>query len=180
MNSLIIHTACRASNKMSSNNNLEFTSLREQLLNERSRKEILDFHYKVWRQIENSKSLHMNYKKLKELVNPHLITIIYKGGIFSVDASLEFEYERDGRNIRFSPKHIIQHVIIESSVVSLPDLVFKEWICLRKVSFQKQFSLESIGEQAFEWCLSLNYINLPTSVISIGLASFYCCVSLSK
>ena len=82
MNSLIIHTACRASNKMSSNNNLEFTSLREQLLNERSRKEILDFHYKVWRQIENSKSLHMNYKKLKELVNPHLITIIYKGGIF--------------------------------------------------------------------------------------------------
>ena len=44
----------------------------------------------------------------------------------------------------------------------------------------KQYTVTSIGEEAFDWCTSLTSITIPNSVTSIGEGAFYYCSSLTS
>ena len=100
---------------------------------------ILEFHYHLhdcWDEI-----IHIYYKQnlacLLDLINPYPITLLYNGGELDMDPSTEFQYWRYGEKNIFSPKHLIEHVIVPSSVVSLPKFIFKNCLRLKTVTFQQ-------------------------------------------
>ena len=154
-------------------------TLRECLENENHKKKLLDYHHLI--------TVH-TYRDsfaaaIEKLVNPCPITIVYTDNIENIIAemdSLEFEYYRNGRTHQFHPRHIVTHVVIDSSVTSLPNQAFCFWYSLKTVSFEETSSLKTIGDHAFCACSSLNYVKLPPSVISVGVGAFKRCYSLKQ
>ena len=145
---------------------------------------ILDYHYYLlgfWEGIEKNFTYCKHYlSHLLDLGNPYPITLLYNGGELDIDPSMEFQYWRCSEKFDFSPKHLIEHVIVASSVKSLPKFIFKDCVRLKTVTFQQESSLTSISEQAFYMCVSLNNIIIPSSVRTIKKNVFSFCLTLNN
>lgn len=90
--------------------------------------------------------------------------------------------------------HHITHIIVASSVESLPEYAFNNWKALKSIEFQPKesallanksseteaFSITSIEDGAFRDCRSLESIKIPPSVKSLGKYVFWKCRSLKK
>ena len=158
-------------------------SIKNILKDDEKKDKILEFHYHLndaCDEIINVTYYRQNLASMLKLINPFPITLIYNGGELDIDPSTEFEYCRYGEKIEFSPKHLIEHVTIASSVVSLPKSIFKHCIRLKTVTFQQPSSLRTICESAFHWCVSLNNIKIPPSVATIEKLVFCFCLTLNN
>ena len=145
---------------------------------------ILDFHHyllELKEGIEKKITYCKHYlNDLLDLINPYPITLLYNGGELDIDPFMEFQYSRWGENFDFSPKYLIEHVIVASSVKSLPKFIFKDCLRLKTVTFQQETSLTTISEQAFYLCVSLNNIIIPSSVTKIEDKVFCFCLTLNN
>lgn len=72
----------------------------------------------------------------------------------------------------------IEHIIVEEGVKELEDSVF--WRCFSLKKIELPDSLISIGMEAFSACSSLTEIILPSGLQEIGYKAFYNCSKLSS
>ena len=72
----------------------------------------------------------------------------------------------------------ITSVTIPSSVTSIGEHAFEDCISLKTVNFGEKSMLTSIGDYAFEECSNLTSITIPSGVTSIGTYAFEACSSL--
>lgn len=64
----------------------------------------------------------------------------------------------------------IQNIDIPNGVMSIVDYAF--WGCRVLAEVSLGSNLTRIGERAFSYCYALVNIEIPNSVVSIGLAAF--------
>lgn len=83
------------------------------------------------------------------------------------------------RKDTFRECFLITEITIPSSVKIIEEWAFQGCSSLKKLSFQKPSSLNSIGRYAFFSCISLSKISIPPSVVSIDVAAFEDCFALS-
>ena len=69
---------------------------------------------------------------------------------------------------------------IPKSVTSIGNYAFESCISLTNVTFGDNSALTSIGSYAFYYCSSLTSINIPDGVTSIGDYAFYYCYNLTS
>lgn len=72
----------------------------------------------------------------------------------------------------FSKCRLLQHVIFLSSVVEIKEYAFCECYSLSEVSFSEPSSLTKIGKNAFQSCIKLGKITVPSSVKEIEKRAF--------
>lgn len=73
-----------------------------------------------------------------------------------------------------------ENIVIDDKVISIGQSVFASKTSITKVTFEKKSKLSSIGHSAFEGCLALKEITLPSTLKSIGYGAFKNCASLES
>ncbi len=71
-------------------------------------------------------------------------------------------------------------VNIGANVTRIPACIFRNTLLLTLVTFAENSVCESIGKEAFDYCISLANITIPNSVTSIGISAFEYCSSLTS
>ncbi|KAK8896935.1 hypothetical protein M9Y10_014862 [Tritrichomonas musculus] len=79
----------------------------------------------------------------------------------------------------FSECYSLQQISIPSSVTSIESKLFYFCKSLKQISFDNPSSIKSINDSAFNYCISIDHVEIPDSVNSIGIASFFNCSSLT-
>lgn len=74
----------------------------------------------------------------------------------------------------------LRHFVIPEKLKSISFEMFKNCSSLQSVDFSENCVCKSIDKHAFEGCLKLNSINLPTSITSIPESCFLGCLSLEQ
>ena len=74
----------------------------------------------------------------------------------------------------------VEHVLVGSTVQIIGDFAFSRCNNLCSIDFSQAYSLSSIGMGSFYKCISLTAIALPPSLIHIGQECFHRCYSLSN
>lgn len=69
-------------------------------------------------------------------------------------------------------------IIIPSTVTSIGDRAFYRWSTVERVEFEEGSLLQTIGQNAFGECSSLQSLEIPDSVQTIGSGSFGSCTAL--
>ncbi|CAJ1931522.1 unnamed protein product [Cylindrotheca closterium] len=75
----------------------------------------------------------------------------------------------------------VTEVTVDSSVHAIGDSAFFYWSMLVHVEFSERTTrLHTISSSAFQYCTSLQFVSIPSSVITIGPLAFSGCTSLVK
>ena len=86
-------------------------------------------------------------------------------------------FSEDGRTLMGTRCKDIESAIIPEGVTSIGDDAFEDCLSLNSVSLPE--SLTDMGEQAFMNCIDLTSITIPRKVENIGEWAFYGCRNLS-
>ena len=73
---------------------------------------------------------------------------------------------------------VLKDVKINGKIKTVNSTLFKRCTELESVTFDKDCGLETIGDNAFDGCESLNHIGLPEGLKTIGSSAFNDCTSL--
>ena len=128
-------------------------------------------------------------KILAIILSMVLIISVCPLGLFSITASAAksgyymYEVSNGEATITYCDQSIRGDVIIPSSlggypVTSIGDFAFDYCISLESIIIPD--SVTSIGERAFNYCYNLTSVTIPDSVTSIGAEAFYYCHSLKS
>ena len=104
------------------------------------------------------------------------VKTIWHGKI--TETKLDFSEYKFSKCLPVGENDSLEEVILPSTVISIPDMAFKQCSKLSKVTIKTQSGL-SVGNYAFGSCTSLREIDL-TSAVSIGESAFIGCSSLEK
>ena len=119
-----------------------------------------------------------------DLLNSYLNRTFYTGRLpFNQDndyTTIEIMGYNKLVGITLSFISYITTVIIHDSVTILGDGVFSNCEFLKNVYFIRQSRIKFFGKALFLNCLMLSYVNIPTTLLSIGEGCFDNCKSLSN
>ena len=82
------------------------------------------------------------------------------------------KYSKDRKRLLKAPDNIKQYEICKGTIV-ICDRAFIGCESLQRINIPS--SVTSIGNSAFRWCVSLQSIDIPSSVVSIGDGVFAGC-----
>ena len=143
-----------------------------------SNQDVKQYALLMWEAIsENNDEFFNNH------VNPYPITITYYGQ--DKNQLLEwsmFEYKTYTFNDKIydiKPQYFVETLVIASNVKSIPNEMFECLVALKTVTFESGSILEHMGNSCFADCHSLQHINLPHTVKTLGQLAFKNCYWLS-
>lgn len=120
--------------------------------------------------------------KCLDLLNVNIV----KGGSFEYKDSFWKDWHKvTCKEDSVIPNHMfnngfrgLEELILPHSVISIGDNAFEECVSLKKIEIS--CPIKTIGSSAFKNCVDLENINLPETVISIGSGAFWQCNSLKS
>ena len=124
-----------------------------------------------------------NHEFFNNHVNPYPITITYYGQ--DKNQLLEwsmFDYKTytfNDKIYEIEPEYFVETLVVASNVKSIPNEMFQCLVALKTVTFESGSILEHMGNSCFADCHSLQHINLPHTVKTLGLRAFKNCFWLS-
>ncbi|VEU38587.1 unnamed protein product [Pseudo-nitzschia multistriata] len=83
-----------------------------------------------------------------------------------------------GQELSPDDKKSIVHVVVDSTLVVIPETAFKECFLLTSIVIPE--GIKRIGDKAFSGCESLSSIDIPVGLESIGVHAFFGCQSLTS
>lgn len=102
---------------------------------------------------------------------------VYDNASHLIKITLSKKYNNTGERFRANDKYL-SVVVIPNNYTELDAQSFTNCYSLKTVYFEPDSKCKTIGYQCFANCVSLNYINLPPSLKTIGKSAFTNCYSL--